>query len=45
MKRANLRRKWSTILKAAPASTKTAAFQQSAVTLHRMAAFCVLVLG
>jgi hypothetical protein len=38
---ADLRRKWSTILKAAPVPTKTAAaFQQSAVTLDRVAAFC-----
>jgi hypothetical protein len=41
LKQANLRRKWSTILKAAPVPTKTAAaFQQSAGTLHRVAAFC-----
>jgi len=38
---ADLRRNWSTILKAAPVPTKTAAaFQQSAVTLDRVAAFC-----
>jgi hypothetical protein len=39
-KRAKLRGKWSTIPKAAVAPTKTAAFQQSAVALHRVAAFC-----
>jgi hypothetical protein len=41
LKRANLRRKWSTIRKAAPAPTKQDSASQSAVTLHRVAAFCL----
>jgi hypothetical protein len=36
---ADLRCQWGTILKAAPAPTKTAAFEQSAVTLHPRGGF------
>ena len=38
---ADLRHKWSTITRAAPRQTKQAALQQSAVTLRRVAAFCI----
>ena len=38
---ADLRRKWLTIPKAAPAPTKTGTNLQSAVTLHGVAAFCL----
>jgi len=39
LKRANLRRKWSTIPKEQPSTTKQQ-HSQSAVTLHCVAAFC-----